>query len=131
MKATSARQRIAYNNLDKVVDDGYKYYLQSYAEKRQIADGTFSLSSASNSMPSLTNMEVKQKASFAELQENQTERLNNIQSAIAIKPKAIDESLVENQVQSNSSEDSRLRFTLHRNDVSVAKQIDTVEKAKF
>ena len=36
LKLTTQRQRTAFNNLDKVVDDGYKYYLQSYAEKRSI-----------------------------------------------------------------------------------------------
>ena len=82
-------------------------------------------------MPSLPNMQMEQKANYAELQENQPERLNNIQSAIAIKPKAIDENLAEIQAQSVSSEDSRLRFTLHRDDIAVAKQIDTAEKAKF
>ena len=36
LKLTTQRQRTAFNNLDKVVDDGYKYYLHSYAEKRSI-----------------------------------------------------------------------------------------------
>ena len=38
LKLTTANQRNAFNNLDKVVDDGYKYYLQSFAEKRSIQD---------------------------------------------------------------------------------------------
>ena len=36
LKETTGRQKHAYNKLDKVVQDGYDYYMQSYEEKRSI-----------------------------------------------------------------------------------------------
>ena len=38
LKETTNRQRHAYQNLDQVVSQGYDYYLQSFAEKRQIQE---------------------------------------------------------------------------------------------
>ena len=38
LKETSQRQKSAYLNLEKVVYDGYEYYLQSFVEKKGLAD---------------------------------------------------------------------------------------------
>ena len=59
LKLTTANQRNAFNNLDKVVDDGYKYYLQSFAEKRSIQEYNNQANNYSSTMSIPTSLSIQ------------------------------------------------------------------------